>query len=330
MFFSFYRLMNTDFIHNISIVYTWVDGSDKEYRNLRDSYSYNDVKKGLSSRDRNNNELKYSLRSIKKYMPWHKGKIFIVTPGMKPSWVSKSSNIIWINQNDTIPQNLIPTFNTNVIEFFLHKIPGLTEYFIHMNDDYFFCKPINPGDLFTIVKNDIKINFFMNNNIIKHGLDKVGKINNTWLSSVYNTKGLLDLKYGEKKRNYIDHAPYIYHKKIFETVHSDFFEQITLNINKFRNKLDIVPPFLLINSTIQKNIVSYEIKYNQSKLVGLKKKESLQLINQHFNDKYLFICINDEHNNDEISKEMQITLENILSIPSDHEKNDDTILEKFH
>ena len=138
MFFSFYRLMNTDFIHNISIVYTWVDGSDKEYRNLRDSYSYNDVKKGLSSRDRNNNELKYSLRSIKKYMPWHKGKIFIVTPGMKPSWVSKSSNIIWINQNDIIPQNLIPTFNTNVIEFFLHKIPGLTEYFIHMNDDFFF------------------------------------------------------------------------------------------------------------------------------------------------------------------------------------------------
>ena len=130
--------MNTDFIHNISIVYTWVDGSDKEYRNLRDSYSYNDVKKGLSSRDRNNNELKYSLRSIKKYMPWHKGKIFIVTPGMKPSWVSKSSNIIWINQNDIIPQNLIPTFNTNVIEFFLHKIPGLTDYFIHMNDDFFF------------------------------------------------------------------------------------------------------------------------------------------------------------------------------------------------
>ena len=148
--------MNTDFINNISIVYTWVDGSDKEYRNLRDSYSYNDVKKGLSSRDRNNNELKYSLRSIIKYMPWHKGKIFIVTPGMKPSWVSKSSNIIWINQNDIIPQNLIPTFNTNVIEFFLHKIPGLTDYFIHMNDDYFFCKPINPGDLFTIVKNDIK------------------------------------------------------------------------------------------------------------------------------------------------------------------------------
>ena len=322
MFFSFYRLMNTDFIHNISIVYTWVDGSDKEYRNLRDSYSYNDVKKGLSSRDRNNNELKYSLRSIKKYMPWHKGKIFIVTPGMIPNWLSNSSNIILINQNDIIPQNLIPTFNTNVIEFFLHKIPGLTEYFIHMNDDFFFCKSINPDDFFTIGKNDIKINFFMNNNIIPHGHDQVGKINKIWLSSVYNTKGFLDLKYGEKKRNFLDHAPYIYHKKIFEIVHTDFYEQIS-TLNKFRHKLDIVPPFILINATIQKNIVPYEIKYNQSKLITLKNKDSIQLINNIINDKYFMVCINDEHNNDEISKEMQLSLENIFSIPSDHEINYD-------
>ena len=137
--------MNTDFIYNISIVYTWVDGSNKEYRTLRDSYS---SQKGVSSRDRDNDELKYSLRSIKKYLPWHKGKIFLVTPGMKPTWLSNSSNIIWINQNDIIPENLIPTFNTNVIEFFLHKIPGLTDYFIHMNDDYFFCKSIKPDDFF--------------------------------------------------------------------------------------------------------------------------------------------------------------------------------------
>ena len=76
----------------------------------------------------------------------------------------------------------------------------------------------------------------------------------------------------------------------------------------------------MIHATIQKNIVPYEIKYNQSKLFGLKNKESLQLINQLFNEKYLFLCINDEHNNDQISKEMQLSLENIFSIPSYHEK----------
>ena len=113
----------------------------------------------------------------------------------------------------------------------------------------------------------------------------------------------------------------IYNKKIFEIVHSDFYTEIsTSNINKFRHRLDIVLPFLLIHATIQKNIVPYEIKYNQSKLFGLKNKESLQLINQLFNEKYLFLCINDEHNNDQISKEMQLSLENIFSIPSYHEK----------
>ena len=110
--------MSTDFIYNISIVYTWVDGSDTEYRKFRDSYSKS---KGLSSRDRDNDELKYSLRSLKQYMPWHKGKIFIVHPGMKPKWFSETSDIIWINQNDIIPQNLVPTFNTNVIELFCNN-----------------------------------------------------------------------------------------------------------------------------------------------------------------------------------------------------------------
>ena len=311
--------MNTDFIYNISIVYTWVDGSNKEYRTLRDSYS---SQKGVSSRDRDNDELKYSLRSIKKYLPWHKGKIFLVTPGMKPTWLSNSSNIIWINQNDIIPENLIPTFNTNVIEFFLHKIPGLTDYFIHMNDDYFFCKSIKPDDIFTIGKNVIKINFFMNNNIIQHGHDQVGKINKIWLSSVYNSNGFLDLKYGEKKRNFLDHAPYIYHKKIFEIVHSDFYEQIT-TLNRFRHKFDIIPPFILIYATIQKDIVPYEIKYNQTKLFALKNKESLQLIKDSLNnEKFFLFCINDEHNNDDISKEMQLFLENIFTIPSHHEKKD--------
>ena len=79
----------------------------------------------------------------------------------------------------------------------------------------------------------------------------------------------------------------------------------------------------MINATIQKNIVPYEIKYNQSKLITLKNKDSIQLINNIINDKYFMVCINDEHNNDEISKEMQLSLENIFSIPSDHEINYD-------
>ena len=79
----------------------------------------------------------------------------------------------------------------------------------------------------------------------------------------------------------------------------------------------------MIYATIQKNIVPYEIKYNQTKLFSLKNKESLQLINDSLNnEKFFLFCINDEHNNDDISKEMQLFLENIFTIPSHHEKKD--------
>lgn len=313
--------MNIDFIYNISIVYTWVDGSDPEYRKLRDSYSKSNSK-GISSRDRDNDELKYSLRSLKQYMPWHKGKIFIVHPGMKPKWLLESSDIVWINQNDIIPKNLIPTFNTNIIELFLYKIPELTDYFIHMNDDYFLCKEINPEDLFTIEKNQVKINFFMNHNKINGKPNKDKTNTKIWLNSVFNTKEILDNKYGVSTRYFLDHAPYIYHKKIFEIVHTDFYKEITtLNINKFRHKLDIVPPFILIYSAIQKNIIPYEIKYNQSKLITVKKADNIKPITNTVKDKnYLFLCINDEHNSNIISEQIKKILESIYSISSDYEK----------
>eukprot|EP01052_Picozoa_sp_SAG31_P009333 SAG31_NODE_488_length_14964_cov_56.443458_5_plen_100_part_00 len=43
---------------------------------------------------------------------------------------------------------MLPQFNTNAIEQWLWRLPGLTaETFVHMNDDYIFTAPIEPQDL---------------------------------------------------------------------------------------------------------------------------------------------------------------------------------------
>ena len=40
----------------------------------------------------------------------------------------------------------LPTLNSAAIETNLHRIPGLSEHFIYMNDDFFLGKPIFPED----------------------------------------------------------------------------------------------------------------------------------------------------------------------------------------
>ncbi|ORX57228.1 hypothetical protein BCR36DRAFT_345229 [Piromyces finnis] len=138
---------------DISIVYTWVNGSDPIH--LEQKAKYNGGIKKADNRDRSVDELRFSLRSLFKYLPWHKGTIFIVTPGQTPEWLdTEFDRIKIINQEDILPKkdmngnDVNPTFNSFAIEWYLDRIPGLTEQFIQLNDDYFFNQPVHPSYFF--------------------------------------------------------------------------------------------------------------------------------------------------------------------------------------
>lgn len=53
------------------------------------------AKTGSANRYRDNNELKYSLRSLVKYAPWVR-RIFIVTADQVPSWLDLSDDRVQI------------------------------------------------------------------------------------------------------------------------------------------------------------------------------------------------------------------------------------------
>ena len=44
---------------------------------------------------------------------------------------------------------LLPTFNSQAIESRLHRIPGLAEHFLYLNDDVFLGRPVAPTMFFT-------------------------------------------------------------------------------------------------------------------------------------------------------------------------------------
>ena len=104
----------------IDVVYLWVDGNDKKWQQEKNKWlkKYHIVSSDSSNkaRWRNNDELKYSLRSIGKNIPWV-NHIYIITGfNQVPKWLNTTnSRITIIPHSEIMPKNAIPTFNSNAI-----------------------------------------------------------------------------------------------------------------------------------------------------------------------------------------------------------------------
>ena len=136
----------------IDLVYLWVDGNDTEWQKKRRPFFENideNSEANCKGRYINNDELKYSLRSAEKYAPWIR-KIFIVTDNQTPEWLDTTNpKIEIIDHKDIMPEESLPCFNPTIIEYFLYKIPGLSEHFLFANDDMFFNADLQPDFFFS-------------------------------------------------------------------------------------------------------------------------------------------------------------------------------------
>ncbi|CAL8318384.1 unnamed protein product [Lota lota] len=103
-----------------------------------------------ASRFEDNEELRYSLRSVERHAPWVR-HIFVVTNGQIPSWLNLDNSRITVVAHQDIFQNLshLPTFSSPAIETHIHRIPGLSQKFIYLNDDVMFGKDVWPDDFYS-------------------------------------------------------------------------------------------------------------------------------------------------------------------------------------
>lgn len=136
----------------VDLVYLWVDGHDPQWIRKRNKaigqVDYDLAEANSEGRYTDNDELRYSLRSVEKYVPWIR-RIFIVTDDQVPHWLKlEHPKITVVNQAELLPEEANPCFNSNVIEYFLYKIPGLSEHFLYANDDMFFNAELTPAFFF--------------------------------------------------------------------------------------------------------------------------------------------------------------------------------------
>ena len=132
----------------IDFVVTWVDGADPAWRRERDSFASDGGFGCSEARFRDWGLLRYWFRGVERFAPWV-DKVHFVTWGHLPPWLNAGHpKLRVVNHREFIPQEYLPTFNTNAIELNLHRIPGLSDRFAYFNDDVFLLRPAGPEFFF--------------------------------------------------------------------------------------------------------------------------------------------------------------------------------------
>ena len=136
-------------MQNVDIVIAWVDGNDLELKRKRHKFlTGEDASDAISdTRFASNDEIYYNIASILKYVPFA-GHIYVVTDNQRPAWIDEfaqqglcAADKIRVVDHQEIFRGYsqhLPTFNTRSIESMLWNIEGLSDYFIYLNDDFFF------------------------------------------------------------------------------------------------------------------------------------------------------------------------------------------------
>jgi hypothetical protein len=137
----------------IDMVYLWVDGSDESWSAKKNAElkKIGELPDTIAGKQRyyDNDELLFSLRSVERFAPWI-NHIFIVTDNQIPKWLDTNNpKITIIDHKEIMPEDALPCFNSNVIDFFIPYISSLSEHFIYANDDTLFMAKTKPNYFFT-------------------------------------------------------------------------------------------------------------------------------------------------------------------------------------
>ena len=311
-------------IHCIDLVYLWVDGNNPEWMARRAAFLDAKTDNSLTNSRSylNNDELKYSLRSVERYAPWIRN-IFILTDNQKPKWLDISNpKIKIIDQNDILPNKSLPCFNSNVLEHFLYKIPNLSEHFLLSNDDMFLNRTVLPNtffaaDGFPIIRLNRKpfrrFRWFLREQILK-------KPHKLYSKALFNAAELVKNKFGVFYNGLPHHNIDSYLKsdclRVSEQIFKDEIDQ--MKMNHVRSSNDIQRVIYSYVALAEKRGHLQHVSSKDSLHVHIQKErhyERLEKINP------TFFCMNDtEYADDNDRMKLKEWLNNRFPKKSQFEK----------
>lgn len=231
----------------VDMVYLWCDGNEAAFKKRKDEWlqqeKYYDEYFMGEQRFFDNDELKYSLRSLEQYAPWI-NHVFIVTDRQIPKWLATNDKrVSIIDHAQIMPNSNIPCFNADVIERYIAFIPELQEHFIYGNDDTFFGRPVNRSFFFDqgqpIMR--LKRQFTAEEKYTLKEVTAIVKKKNAPWKQLLNSWRLL------MERNNLEEVTVLnrwhnidaYTKSEYQKVFAKYYDVLNKNTPKFRTENDV-------------------------------------------------------------------------------------------
>lgn len=310
---------------DIDLVYLWVDGNDVEWLNKKHTFlgkGTNLNTESLSNaRNANNDELKFSLRSVEQHAPWLR-TIIIVTDGQTPGWLDVlHPKIRIVDIREILPPEALPCYNSVIIEHFLYKIPNLAEHFLYANDDMFFNANLAPT-------------FFFNKNglpIVRLQRAFLGKwINqfkrtfnihtNIYRKTIHIAATLIEKKFGKYFSGTPHHNIDSYLKSECKKVVEEDFKDVILPTitHHVRHETDIQRAIFVYYLLAKKKGVLKYVGRSESSRIRVRRSGFLEFL-EKYNPK--LFCLNDSHHaTDEDRRRIAPFLTKVFPMKSQFEK----------
>lgn len=241
---AFVGLLPDDLDFPIDLVYTWVDGSDPQWRRRKAAVTAEVYHDEVASDARfiSRDELRYSLRSVYLNAPWVRN-IYIVTDQQRPSWLDTSAgNIFLVDHADIFSDpSVLPTYNSLAIESQLHRIDDLAEHFLYLNDDMFFGRPVLPQDFFLANGNS---KFFLSPTRVDPG--PIDDRDTPSDAAIKNNRRIIQERFGRTITQSTWHVPYPLQRSVLAELEQEYPEEHRVTMaSRFRAKDNISTTYSL-------------------------------------------------------------------------------------
>lgn len=245
---------------NIDAVITWVNGDDPRHRAKRMKFGSSSIHESEdvagSTRFNSLGEIYYCVASLNRFAPWLH-RIYIVTDEQDPCvepflerYFPQGYIPIEIIDHKTIfrgYEQYLPAFNSISIETMTWRIPGLSEHYIELNDDFILSAPTTPEDFF--LADDRVVCYASPYNMPWTRLTRMlkpckeGRKQVTFKGNMYNAAFMMGRRMSFLK---FDHTPRALRKSYYESFFTEHPDILTHNISfRFRDAEQFSPQEVL-------------------------------------------------------------------------------------
>lgn len=224
----------------VDAVYLWVDDSDPRWRAKRDAVRR---RLGLAESSgasdahyfRDRGELRASLRSLETYAPWIR-HIYLVTDDQTPDWLDVQHGRVTVVDHREIfsDSDALPSFNSHAIAAQVHRITGLSDRYLILNDDVMFTAPVTPYDFFTPA-GQLRV-FFSRTRRPDISRDRQNPLE----QARSNSAELIHRDFGRRASEVFAHVPIPQRKDVAIEVAERYASEIALTVaSPFRSETDV-------------------------------------------------------------------------------------------